>query len=86
MISTAYLAAQYLKQRNFNKKVYIIGSTGISRELDAVGISHVGVGPDILQSSLLNLVNEKFHPDPDIGAVIVGFDDVIILLSPNEIF
>lgn len=76
MISTAYLAAQFLKQQNFQKKVYIVGSTGISRELDNVGIQHVGVGPDVMEGSLLTLVKETFQPDPNIGAVIVGFDEV----------
>lgn len=77
MISTAYLASHYLKQRNFNKKVYIVGSTGISRELDAVGIRNTGVGPDVMNGSLAQLVKEQFKPDPDIGAVIVGFDEHI---------
>lgn len=75
MISTSYLAAQYLKQANFNKKVYIVGSTGISRELDAIGIKHTGVGPDVLNGSMMALVKEQFKPDPEIGAVIVGFDE-----------
>lgn len=77
MISTAYLAGQYLKQRNFDKKVYIVGSTGISRELEALGIRHTGVGPDILNGSLMTLVKEQFKPDPEVGAVIVGFDEHI---------
>lgn len=37
VLSTAYLAAQYLKQLNFDKKVFIVGSSGIAKELDAVG-------------------------------------------------
>lgn len=77
MISTAYLAGQYLKKLNFSKKVYIVGSTGISRELDSIGIRSMGVGPDVLNGSLLTLVKEQFKPDPDVGAVIVGFDEHI---------
>lgn len=77
MISTAYLAGQYLKQQEFNKKVYIIGSTGISRELDLLGIKNTGVGPDVHTSSLMQLVKEQFTPDPEVGAVIVGFDEHI---------
>lgn len=77
MISTAYLASHYLKQQNFNKKVYIVGSTGISRELDAVGIRHTGVGPDIMTGVLADLVKNQFKPDPEVGAVIVGFDEHI---------
>lgn len=77
MISTAYLAVQYLKQQNFDKKVFIIGSSGISQELDAAGIKHCGVGPDVMTGSLQTLIKDEFVPDPDIGAVIVGFDEHI---------
>ena len=71
------MAAQYLKQQNFNKKVYIVGSTGISQELDLIGIKNTGVGPDVINGTLLSLVKEQFVPDPEIGAVIVGFDEHI---------
>lgn len=37
VLSTAYLVAQYLKQLEFNKKVFIVGSSGIAKELEAVG-------------------------------------------------
>jgi ribonucleotide monophosphatase NagD (HAD superfamily) len=77
MISTAYLTAQYLKKLNFNKKVYIVGSTGISNELNAIGIRNTGVGPDVLDGSLMTLVKDQFIPDPEVGAVVVGFDEHI---------
>jgi phosphoglycolate phosphatase len=63
-----------LQQLNFNKKVYVIGSAGIAKELDAVGISHYGVGPDILHGPIASLVTENYK-DPEVGAVIVGFDE-----------
>jgi len=55
--------------------VYVIGSTGITKELDAVGIEHIGIGPDILDTSLANFLNKQFEQDKDVGAVIVGFDE-----------
>jgi len=75
IISTAFLAAKYLKLINFNKKAYVIGSTGITRELEAVGIPYYGVGPDPLNTNLGEFVNNEFKPDPSVGAVIVGFDE-----------
>uniref|UniRef100_A0A1Q3FI07 Putative phosphoglycolate/pyridoxal phosphate phosphatase family n=1 Tax=Culex tarsalis TaxID=7177 RepID=A0A1Q3FI07_CULTA len=74
IISTAWLAARYLKAKNFTKKVYVVGSTGITRELDAVGIRHTGIGPDVLQGTLAEAVH-AFTPDQEVGAVIVGFDE-----------
>lgn len=44
VLSTAYLVAQYLVQMNFQKKVYIVGSSGIAKELDYVGIAHTEIG------------------------------------------
>ncbi|XP_053680753.1 glycerol-3-phosphate phosphatase-like [Anopheles nili] len=74
IISTAYLAAQYLKNVGFKKTVYVIGSTGITKELDNVGIQHVGLGADTLCGTLAETV-ASFEPDPNVGAVIVGFDE-----------
>lgn len=44
MIGTSFLAASYLKKMGFTKKVYVVGTEGITKELDAVGIRHTGVG------------------------------------------
>lgn len=93
-ISTSYAVAKFLEKRKFNKKVYLIGSTGISQELDNVGIKHTGLGPDVLNTSynvckrkaqpnstkLLKISNSQeilmnFKLDPEVGAVVVGFDE-----------
>lgn len=44
IISSAYLTACYLKSINFQGKVYVVGSEGITKELDEIHIKHVGVG------------------------------------------
>ncbi|XP_052823726.1 glycerol-3-phosphate phosphatase-like isoform X2 [Octopus bimaculoides] len=44
IISTAYIAALYLHERNFRGKVYLVGSKGIADELDNFGIQHTEVG------------------------------------------
>lgn len=42
-MTSSYLAAQYLKKANFTEKVFVIGTIGISQELDKVGIRHIGI-------------------------------------------
>lgn len=75
IISPSYMAAQYLHSRGFDKEVYIIGSNGIAQELDAVNIRHHGVGPDENSENLNKFLQEEFKNNPDVGAVIVGFDE-----------
>ncbi|XP_073843820.1 glycerol-3-phosphate phosphatase-like [Musca autumnalis] len=75
VISTANSLAAYLKARNFNKKAYVIGSEGITKELDAVGIEHNKVGPENMPGSLLNYLSNHFELEDNIGAVLVGFDE-----------
>jgi phosphoglycolate phosphatase len=48
IVATAHLAALYLKERNFGGKVYVLGTTGITRELDNVGIESLPVGVKLL--------------------------------------
>lgn len=74
VISTAHEAAIFLKRRGFSKKAYVIGSQGITKELDAVGIEHNEIGPDVLSGSMSELI-DNFHPDPEVGVVVVGFDE-----------
>lgn len=75
IISTAHATAAYLKNRNFNKRVYVIGSEGIGKELDAVGIEHSGIGPDVMQGTLSTFMSQHLTLESNIGAVVVGFDE-----------
>jgi len=75
IIGTAYLAATYLEDCGFDKskKVYIVGSTGITQELDDVGIKYLPIGPDHLGASP-ELAKMSPDLDPDVIAVIAAMD------------
>ncbi|XP_063707153.1 glycerol-3-phosphate phosphatase-like [Culicoides brevitarsis] len=75
ILSSAYLAAASLKERNFTKKAYVIGTSGLTRELKMAGIHSVGHGPDVLQSTIDDMLHNHFVPHNDIGAVVVGYDE-----------
>ncbi|XP_059053890.1 glycerol-3-phosphate phosphatase [Achroia grisella] len=75
ILSTAYLVAHYLKGIGFTKKVYLLGSNGIGEELKAVGIRYIGVGPDHVQPDFKSMKPSEL--DPEVGAVVVGFDEHI---------
>lgn len=78
IIGTAYLAAAYLEESGFDKSklVYVVGSSGITQELDDVGIKYLPIGPEPVSDSL-TLETIKLAPVPidhTVGAVVVGFD------------
>lgn len=76
IVSTAHVAATYLHAQlaATDRWVYVIGSEGITRELDTLGVKHCGFGPDP-GTTLAQLAAGEFQPDPRVGAVIVGFDE-----------
>ncbi|XP_063224131.1 glycerol-3-phosphate phosphatase [Bacillus rossius redtenbacheri] len=75
ILSTAYLTAGYLEDLGFKKKAYIVGSEGIAKELDLVGIKSLGVGPDtIATGDLGTVIYKQLAMDPEVGAVVIGFD------------
>jgi len=81
IVGTAYLAAEYLQQVGFDKSklVYVVGSTGITQELDDVGIKYLPIGDETtsLPFNLETINDSRITSDllnPNVSAVIVGFD------------
>lgn len=76
IVCTSWVLANYLKSINFKHKAYVIGSTGISTELDKANIKYTGIGNtlnEIPDPAAYNYVN-NFKLDPDVKCVVVGFD------------
>ncbi|XP_077258619.1 glycerol-3-phosphate phosphatase-like [Temnothorax americanus] len=72
ILCTAHLSASYLQSLGFRKKVYVIGSEAIGKELEEVGISYCGIGLDPVNQ---NIPYSVFEKDPEVAAVIIGFDE-----------
>ncbi|CAM6127776.1 unnamed protein product [Calypogeia fissa] len=75
IFSSSFAAASYLTTINFaaNKKVYIVGEEGIQRELQEAGILYLG-GPEDGEKKIDTEATKDLDYDPDVGAVVVGFD------------
>jgi 4-nitrophenyl phosphatase len=73
IVSSSSAVAHYLKDEvAFTQSAYVVGEAGITRELDALGISWIG-GPDHKENMTVQEL-EHIELDPRIGAVIVGLD------------
>jgi len=85
IVGTAYLAATYLENVGFDKtkKVYVVGSTGITQELDDVGIEYLPIGAESKQLNFnLETINDprldaEALLDSSVKAVLLGFDGCI---------
>ena len=75
VFSSSFAAAAYLESTNFpkDKKVYVVGETGILEELDQVGIQYLGGEADGDKKVTL-APGQLMEHDPDVAAVVVGFD------------
>jgi len=100
IIGTAYLAAAYLEEEGFDKSklVYVVGSTGITQELDDVGIKYlpIGVSSCLSFGSDMTLHGLDKLPISSVGAVVFGFTTQLsycdltlaslLLNDPNTLF
>jgi 4-nitrophenyl phosphatase len=67
---SSYAAAYYLaKIKKFDRKVFIIGSQGIKDEFESQGIQCSFLSDEDIRSDIWSV-----PLDPEVGAVIVGFD------------
>jgi ribonucleotide monophosphatase NagD (HAD superfamily) len=79
IFSSLFAAAAYLEQINFKatgKKVYVIGEVGIYEELDLIDAPYLGGPADNGKQPDMG-PGDKMTVDPDVGAVIVGFDRIV---------
>jgi len=76
LFPTSYSTAVYLKSIGFERKVFIVGQSGIAGELAQMGIESTGVGADHTPRHWTPGMAE-IDMDPDVGAVVVGFDNQI---------
>lgn len=79
ILSSSYAAAAYLTSIHFQskgKKVYVIGERGIEEELDRHHISYLGGEADKDKVPDMR-PGGKVTQDPQVGAVVVGFDRYI---------
>ncbi|KAI9366703.1 HAD-like domain-containing protein [Zopfochytrium polystomum] len=76
IFGSAYAAAYYIRHTlNFaaDKKVFVIGMSGIEEELASEGISYTGGTSDNTNLKSMGEMSTVQH-DPSIGAVLFGFD------------
>lgn len=75
IFSSSFAAAAYLRDINFDrrKKVYVIGEVGILEELELENFEYLG-GPEDGEKRIQLTKGYKMEHDPDVGAVVVGFD------------
>jgi 4-nitrophenyl phosphatase len=74
IFGSAYCAAYYLSQTlSFKKKVYVVGMTGITSELEDVGIEWCGSSLDNQQLDSLSDMSSIIIEE-NVGAVLLGMD------------
>lgn len=74
IVTSASAAAEFLQEHHPSiRKVYVVGECGVVDELALAGIEAVTESPDA-KCALSEEEFEAFVPDPDIGAVVCGWD------------
>ncbi|XP_057313390.1 glycerol-3-phosphate phosphatase-like [Hydractinia symbiolongicarpus] len=76
ILSTAFLAATYVKNILKLRKVYMIGNVGMATEFENAGIEFIGFGPQLPENDQTKhyCLNYDVTVQDDVEAVVVGFD------------
>ncbi|CAL4065392.1 unnamed protein product, partial [Meganyctiphanes norvegica] len=77
-LSPTYALAEYLKHRQFKRKVYVLGKPDITHELTNNQIEHCEIKePNDDDTTCIKNLMSSINLDPSVGAVVVGFDPEI---------
>lgn len=83
ILSSAYAAGVYLREAGLRKKVYLVGSAGLAEELrDVAGVECVGA--EDADAAFAFGVVKPATLDPDVQAVVIGFDARCVRQRPNR--
>lgn len=74
IVCTAWVLGGYLKSIGFKDKCYVIASPAVGKELDAVNVRHIGIGPTIVNDPGSFNYLKDLSIDPEVKCVVVGFD------------
>jgi 4-nitrophenyl phosphatase len=89
IFGSAYASAVYIKRvlkLPKDKKVYVIGESGIEEELDAEGVAHCGGTDPEERRELKPEDYDTMRPDPAVGAVLCGLDTHINYLKLSRAY
>ncbi|RVE59370.1 hypothetical protein OJAV_G00187900 [Oryzias javanicus] len=84
VFGTAFCCAAFLQTACGlrGQKVFLMGSQAMRQELEAVGIRQTGVGPDHVSGGPGDWANVPL--DPEVRAVVVGFDQDFSYMKLNR--
>lgn len=74
ILSASYATAKYLRDLNFNKKVYLLGHSAILKELHLFGIKCIKSDEGTVERNLYDMILNGVKLNDDVGAVVVSFD------------
>lgn len=74
ILNAGSAAAKYLKEINFDKKVYVIGRNNLVAELENVNIRCVEPDTVSIDTRFYDVTPEILNLDAEVGAVIVNYD------------
>ncbi|BFF97674.1 phosphoglycolate phosphatase 2 [Drosophila madeirensis] len=74
ILSSAQALARFMRERKFQRKVYIVGGQGIKDELKLVGIDSLPLDMASMQENSMAEQVQKMYFDANVGAVAVGMD------------
>ncbi|KAE9553280.1 hypothetical protein FO519_003538 [Halicephalobus sp. NKZ332] len=74
IVTSGVVTADYIKQKGFQKPVYLIGTPGLEQTLKSSGIEVIGTGPDHVENYSNLMTLPEAHDLPEVSAVVLSFD------------